>query len=289
MNEHTNDLESQHDNIDAIELILKKHVERIPDKLLPRSSQIILNLSVVLIGSTGSLGSYILETLILSDRVSKIYALNRTQDAHTRQYKINHLRGLSTDFIKVSFLHSDLSNKSLGLVEKDYNTIKKSTHIIIHNQWQVNFNLTLSSFKSHMDGVSNFIDTSINSPLHLLIFFTSSIGAAGSYLKLHPNDSHIPEIIFKDHRVPSTIGYAQSKYIAERLLNAASEKTGISTIVARIGQIAGPVHKPDGIWNKQEWFPSLAISSAYLKKIPSDLGPVSMIDWIPLMCLQRSC
>ena len=282
LDDRSNDSEIQSDGVDSIEMILQRNIQKIPDRILKRPNPVSSGVCVVLTGSTGSLGSYILDTLISFGQVSKIYALNRSQDGITRQHSANQLRGLSIDFSKVTFLRTDLSHAKLGLAEKDYEMIKESAHLIIHNQWQVDFNLTLSSFEPHIDGVSNLIDLSINSPLQPIIFFTSSIGAAGSYLKVHPDESDIPETIFEDHSVPSPIGYAQSKYIAERLLDAASKKTGIPTIVARIGQIAGPVLKPHGAWNKQEWFPSLAIASAHLKMIPSDLGPVSMVDWLPV-------
>ena len=55
------------------------------------------------------------------------------------------------------------------------------------------------------------------------------------------------------------MGYGESKYIAEQLLEKATTTSGISTIVCRVGQLAGPVVKVGGVWNKQEWLPSVSL------------------------------
>ena len=53
------------------------------------------------------------------------------------------------------------------------------------------------------------------------------------------------------------MGYAESKYISERLLETATEKCGLSATVVRVGQLTGPVVK-EGVWSKQEWLPSVS-------------------------------
>ena len=94
----------------------------------------------------------------------------------------------------------------------------------------------------------------------------------------------VPEHIIDDPSAASPMGYAQSKYIAEHLLNTASQIPGISTNVIRVGQVAGPVetNQSGGCWNKQEWLPSLLASSLKLGKLPNSLGPNDVIDWIPV-------
>ncbi len=53
------------------------------------------------------------------------------------------------------------------------------------------------------------------------------------------------------------MGYGESKYIGELLLEAGAEKLGVPAIVCRVGQLAGPVLK-GGVWSKQEWLPSVS-------------------------------
>lgn len=77
------------------------------------------------------------------------------------------------------------------------------------------------------------------------------------------------------------MGYAESKYLAERILDYAANKIP-SLVIARIGQVAGPVNT-SGLWNKHEWFPSLILSSLHLGMIPNSLGnDSSQLDWVPI-------
>lgn len=88
---------------------------------------------ILLTGSTGSLGSYILDHLIQTDSVKEVWCLNRSADAESRQARLNAKRGLRSDFAgsNVHFLQAKLSEERLGLQETDYSDIsKRVTHII---------------------------------------------------------------------------------------------------------------------------------------------------------------
>ena len=56
------------------------------------------------------------------------------------------------------------------------------------------------------------------------------------------------------------MGYGESKYIGELLLEAGAEKSGVPAVICRVGQLAGPVKK-GGVWSKQEWLPSVSTRS----------------------------
>lgn len=53
--------------------------------------------------------------------------------------------------------------------------------------------------------------------------------------------------------------------------------------IARVGQIAGAVRRPGGVWNRAEWLPSLVISSLLrLGCLPDNLGgQFTEADWVP--------
>jgi FlaA1/EpsC-like NDP-sugar epimerase len=72
-------------------------------------------LTVILTGSTGSLGSYLLNDLLLSPGISKIYCSNRRPDARDYQAKISAERGLDVQLDRVEFFQADLSRLDLGL------------------------------------------------------------------------------------------------------------------------------------------------------------------------------
>ena len=251
-------------------------------KDLPQAASIVdfNNVTGILTGSTGGLGSYLLDALMSNPRVSKIYALNRAVDGKSRQTQVSSSRGLSVDWgNKVVFLQTSLGDKNFGLDEDIYTQLSRETCVIIHNQWQVDFNLSLDSFEPHVRGVRNLIEFSAISPLHPPILFTSSVSTVGNWQSLYPGQP-IPEQVIGDMRVTSSIGYGESKYISENLLAAAGEK-GVSAAVLRVGQLAGPVEK-GGVWNKQEWLPSLIASSKHLNMLPAKIGGSETIDWVPL-------
>ncbi|KAL8789313.1 MAG: hypothetical protein Q9213_001236 [Squamulea squamosa] len=240
---------------------------------------------VLLTGSTGSIGSYVLSRLSENPRVSHIYLFNRSADSEKRQRSAHCARGLKTDWpaSRVSFLHGDLSKEFLGLSIDLYGFLLNDVTHIMHNAWEVNFNLPLKSFETpHLVGLRQLIDFSARSVYGASILFISSISSAMDHSVNH--NGPVPERIITDASAAVPMGYAQSKHIAERVLSNASKMAGIPTTVVRVGQVAGPVDasKKGGCWNKQEWLPSLIASSKYLHKIPDSLGPNDAIDWIPV-------
>lgn len=80
---------------------------------------------------TGSLGSYLLDTLILSSKVSKVYCLNRRPNAEEYQAEVNRSRGLISKWDRVEFFHVDLSKPSFGLEESLYERLRDETSAII--------------------------------------------------------------------------------------------------------------------------------------------------------------
>ena len=98
--------------------------------------------------------------------------------------------------------------------------------------------------------------------------------------------SPVPERVLDDWEMPEPIGYAESKYTAERLLDDARRVAGVNCAICRVGQIAGPVAQ-NGIWNRNEWLPSPIASSKYLGKLPASLGPLNLVDWIPVDLLSK--
>lgn len=278
--------QSPYDNFVEMQALLSEYSRDLPKLGTPTAMQQSDQCICVLItGSTGSIGSYVLDHLLRSPMVYRIYCLNRSIEAEMRQLDSHSAKGLSTAWNsdRVTFLQSRVSEPNLGLTPKAYEDLLANVTHILHNAWPVDFNLSLSSFAPHLHGVRQFIDLCSRSPLRPSILFVSSISAAMD----GPNPA--PERILTSFADPAPMAYAQSKHLAERLLDTASTTSGIRSTICRVGQVAGPVmheHK-SGMWNKQEWLPSLIASSKYLGKIPKTLGPNDMVDWIPVDVLSR--
>jgi len=236
---------------------------------------------IILTGSTGALGSYILDSLLANPVVTHVYCLNRGTDILPVQIEKNRSRGLLSqlDPTRVTFLTADLSQEGLGLQSEILKRLEQSATVVIHNAWPVNFNLTLPSFRPQFDGLVNLVDFVANAATSPHIFFISSISSVMSYRS--PSKKTPEQVVYTD-KVPGPNGYAESKYLAELLLEYSTRKLSISTSFARVGQIAGAANH-EGLWNKAEWFPSLVISSLHLGAIPDSLGPTfEKIDWVPI-------
>lgn len=240
--------------------------------------------SVILTGTTGSLGSYLLATLesLPKSQVAKIFCLNRSADSQQRQKKLSLSRGLNASWEdgRVEFLHADFSQPDFGLGAETYARLLDEATVIIHSAWKVDFNLTIESFEPQIRGVRNFLDFSFSSKNHAPFIFVSSISTALGWLTKNPK-SAVPESIIRDFDAPEDLGYGESKYVSELLVEKFTNATGITTAIFRTGQIAGPLSK-SGSWNKHEWFPSILASSKHLQVLPSTLGSMETIDWIPV-------
>ncbi|KAF2225529.1 male sterility protein-domain-containing protein [Elsinoe ampelina] len=259
--------------------MLSKYTKSLPAHIeaLPRQSEH----SVVLTGSTGSLGTYILNRLIQDPTVIKIYCLNRSTDSASRQHSAFTSRSLNPDFSKVEFLQASMGKDSFGLPPQKYAALKDHVDVFIHNAWAVDFNLSLESFEDpHIAGVWRTITFASESRYKAGIVFVSSIASVGNWYS-KGRKGPVPENRLDDDAVALPQGYGESKHVSGRLLAAAAERTGLEVEVVRVGQLAGPVEK-GGVWNEQEWLPSIISSSGEIGKLPMNLGNMETVDWVPV-------
>ncbi|KAI1632027.1 L-aminoadipate-semialdehyde dehydrogenase [Biscogniauxia mediterranea] len=273
LNPHVNGFEDpQKAHIRLAQEILAKYTDDLPG---------VNRDTVIVTGTTGSLGSYMLNALLAKPQVKRIYCFNRSADAEERQRKLFQSRGLVENWPakKVQFLQADLSKPEFGLSEAKYAELLDEATKIIHGQWPVNFNWDLSSFEPHIRGVRHLVDFSLHSRHATSIFFISSIGSITKW----PDNEPVPERPIRDLSIAGTQGYSTSKLMTEMLLEQAAQVAGVDCSICRVGQIAGPVGTGlKGEWNRQEWFPTIISTSKALKLLPSNLGSLDRIEWIPV-------
>ena len=213
-----------------------------------------------------------------------MYCLNRDTRARDRQHEQAAAYGLTTaDEERVSFWAADPSKATFGLEPENFHTLQQKVTLIIHNAWNVNFNLGLSSFKPNLLGVVhliNFTQQATHSPK--LLFISSMSTVIGHHESPEAaNSALIPERLITT-TTPAPNGYANSKYIAEHLIGHASEKGLARASFARVGQVSGSIRSP-GLWSKSEWFPSLVLSSVHLGALPDTVGAaLDRVDWVPI-------
>ncbi|RYP43738.1 hypothetical protein DL768_009730 [Monosporascus sp. mg162] len=235
--------------------------------------------TVILTGSTGSIGSYLLDSLLHQKNVEKIYCLNRSLDGRKKQTESSSFKGLTTDWPaeKVEFLHADLSKPRFGLSREEYAELKEHATHVIHNQWPVNFNWVLTSFEPHIKGVRQLADFCLGSKRSASLFFISTTGTV-SHLRADGMVIEAPNHVL----TTELSGYNSSKQVSELIIEDAVINSGLHASICRLGQIAGPVRSTKGMWGKQDWLPTIIETSKFLGLLPSTLGSMDRIDWVPV-------
>ncbi|QMW25955.1 hypothetical protein G4B84_001200 [Aspergillus flavus NRRL3357] len=277
------------DKVEDVQATLKhitnKYTASLP-KIEHKALQVPSQSNIILTGSTGSLGSYLLDVLLSEPSIQKVYCLNRSSDAFERQRSSFHDRQLNVKALlspKAEFLTTNLDDKTLGLSQSKYTELLNKTDAIVHNAWKVDFNLSVHSFeKDHIRGTRNLLDLCISSPKTAHMYFVSSIATTSGW---DPSRGKIPEDILPDTVEPPLQGYGQSKYVAENICLAASTRSSVPVTILRVGQVAGPTTKSGGYWNLDEWFPSLVFTSKSMGSIPESLD--MPVEWIPVNTLAQ--
>jgi thioester reductase-like protein len=290
---------TEKDRLQAMARLLKHYEQKI-DQLLSLGrpstrSKIIAGgpQVVVLTGSTGAIGSHILQELLSNENIAHIYCLNRSLDSKSIQINRNRQRRLPCEFPsdRVTFLTVDLTKPSFGLETETHQKLADTTTQIIHNAWPVNFNQSLKSFQPSLDGVLGLISFTAEAKLSPSLLFLSSISSMTGYQHASPETGNIciPEQVIADLSCPAAMGYGESKYLAERMIDYVATKLNASNLaISRIGQVAGTSrHKQYHSWRRDEWLPSLIVSSAYLRALPESLGALDLVDWAPVDELGR--
>lgn len=243
--------------------------------------------TVIVTGSTGSLGTHILEQLLANSNVEKVYCLNRSDDAETRtkeSFRIHNHN--ATGISKVDFLKADFGSDKLGLSDEIYAHLLDTTTIFIHSAWSVDFNLSLESYEAtHIAGTRRAVDFAAASTHKASIVFISSIASVGNWGSVTRDGSPVPETISSlfDNTLTLPQGYGESKHVAAQILATASHRLGVKTKIVRAGQLAGPSTSAGGAaWNRHEWLPTLVHTSKIMGKLPRSLGNQDRIDWVPM-------
>ena len=270
---------------------------------------------VILTGSTGNLGCFLLAQLAKDPGVSKVVCLNRAcsgSSIQQRQKEALERRGACVspeDWAKVVLLEADLTKVDLGLGEGELGAVRsflfcplfkltklgyqlKSVTHIIHNAWPVNFNFHLSSFEPHVKGLCHLVRLALLNAGTIRIMFTSSIAVASRYsppsstFPSSSSSSETPNVqvseIPLDATHPAPFGYAQAKWVCEQLLESVNQLFGsaVRASVVRLGQITGTIDK--GAWNEWEHVPLMVKTSQGFGVVPDLRGvSLSLLVFVP--------
>ncbi|KAI0400140.1 hypothetical protein F4802DRAFT_508155 [Xylaria palmicola] len=269
--------EEEENEIESMRALWQKYTTDLPEAKPGRPNPADDGQVVLITGTTGMLGSYMLDKMVRNPAVKRVVCLNRAEDGgKMRQAGLMKSRGLATDYeAKCTFLHADMSRFDFGLPRATYDELLATADRVIHNAWPVNFNIPVESFEPHIRSVRNVGDFAARAAKRAAVVFISSIGTGDRWDA--QGAGPLPERRLEDLRLASG-GYGRSKLVGGLVLGDAAAAGDFPAAVIRVGQIAGPEAEA-GFWNKQEWFPSIVASSLHLRALPAELGAMERVDW----------
>jgi hypothetical protein len=105
---------------------------------------------ILLTGSTGSLGTSLLETFSSSRQVTKIYAMVRGPDHVARVKGSLERKGMDPSILdggKIEVLNFSMQDPLLGLDIDTYHRLATSVTTVVQNAWKMDFNMGVEEFE----------------------------------------------------------------------------------------------------------------------------------------------
>ncbi|KAK4174324.1 hypothetical protein QBC36DRAFT_243638 [Triangularia setosa] len=286
--------QSGHSRADTMRALADEYIQRLDSSQPSTTSPHV----ILMTGSTGSLGAHVLSRLSSSPAVAKVICLVRSSRATTsgasptgdptqKDYQKQSISSTGlpplpdSSWNKISFLNSD-SKSPLSLIS----LASEVTHIL-HLAWPMDFQLTLPSFRAHLDLLCNLLSlckkaSSIRPDVTIRMIFASSIAA----VRYFDGEGLVPEGPVKAD-APVKMGYAEAKWVCESVMKEAadifrSQGGKAESVTVRIGQLSGPAdtdREGGGLWKTGEHMPVLVKACQRMGIWPDLEGTVS---WLPV-------
>lgn len=195
---------------------------------------------VLLTGASGFVGAFLLDRLLRATTArvhcpvraaSRTHATQRVRDALARY-------GLHPDaaaWRRVECFPADLAEPGLGLVPEHAAELSGHVDLVVHNAARVNFLYPYEELrKPNVDGTREIIR--LAAPRRVPVHFISTVAVVAGFgtAGVHEVDEDAPLA----HADGLTMGYAESKWVAEGVLRHASEQ-GLPVAVYRPYEVTG--------------------------------------------------
>jgi thioester reductase-like protein len=212
------------------------------EQLIPTHLPILTNhcKALLLTGATGFLGSYLLHDLLQSTDC-QIYCLVRAETIAQAEQRLLAIlskgSGWQPAFAqRIQPILGSLTEKNFGLTDEQFQHLTTSIHAIIHNGADVNFVAPYTTLKStNVDSLLTIVKLACTAQLKP-IHFVSTLAVFNSPERYRFATIQEQDHISEPHSLYS--GYAQTKWVAEHILQKAKSK-GVPVSIYRPGLITG--------------------------------------------------
>ena len=243
----------------------------LPDDVQPAEGEVDLSAAkkVLLTGSTGFLGAYLIRALIeqRGDKGLELYCHARAADKAAAMERIvanlkkhNCYREEYLPFIKP--VVGELSEPGLGIELEEYEELSWTVDTVIHNGAILNFILPYDSLKKvNVEGTQEAVRFAAKNKKKTLVYISS--------YSVYDNPSHFRRLVSEDDPLDSAdgyfLGYSETKWVSEQIVKKAREK-GLPTVVIRPGDITGTV--ADGIWKVEDLISRSLVGCIQMEAVP---------------------
>jgi thioester reductase-like protein len=231
----------------------------------------------LLTGATGFLGIFLLSELVTRHDCS-VTCLVRASDAAAAQRRLQRTAdrfGISWDTLadRVTAIAGDVSQPEFGLSEQQYADLAAGIDCIYHSAASVNWIHPYCALEAGtVDGARHILRFAVHDTTKAVHYVSS--------LAVFPfNGKIMREAHNLDYDDTLLGGYAQTKWVAERLMAEAASR-GVPIAIYRPPLISG--HARTGVFNRNSYFENMVRGCVEMKQVPRldgvvDVAPVDYV------------
>ncbi len=237
---------------------------------------------ILLTGATGFIGAFLLHELLQQTKAS-IYCLVRASSLESARQKIysnleHYLLWNPQLSSRIVPLIGDLSLPFLGLAKQQFQKLAEEVDLIYHNGAFVNLIYPYAALRdANVSGTQEILRLASEiklKPVHFISTLDVFQSSAYAEMKIIKEQD---ELVYCEGL---TNGYAQSKWVAEKLMMTA-RKRGIPVCIYRLGMISG--HSQTGVYKTDDLICRMIKGFIQLRSVPNlelsiNLTPIDYVS-----------